>query len=195
MTFDIADTTPVTLVSKAGQAVGIDSIRYKIIKGEAYYLWDNSWNQYSIAKDSSWNLFVYSGGTKCHKIKLFAEVDASVNYRVFEFDTSLNAGTRIFGQNYNRNYGGCGCLITKKGKFGGQWAKITGGTEIHNNVAYAVNTTNLGGSLDLGSTSEEYSFITSPTKYYVLHLYNRGPNALHLHVHIRFTEYSEALTS
>lgn len=198
MAFDISDTNHVmNKVSKAGQAVGIDSIRYKIIEGKAFYAWDNSWNAFSIAKDSSWNAIFYSGGTKCHKIKLFTEADASINYRVFEFTALVSTPARtITPMNYNRNVADTFSGTLYKGNAGNVSRAITTGTEIRNKASYGLNTgSGVNARAAIGIATEEYSFITHPSKYYLLHIYNRGPNKCALHVHIRFTEYNEALTS
>jgi hypothetical protein len=177
-----------TRANTSYELITIDSIRQKIIDGDAYYAWDNSWNNQAIAKDGSWNAVFYSGGTLSHKVKVFAEIDASVNYRVFELAATPGTGTAIALRNYNRNSSNTCSGVLYKNKFSGKWAQIAAGTEIRNKAAYAVNSSGPQGHVTLGSAPEEYSFITSPTKYYVLHLYNRGPNALHLHVHMRISE-------
>lgn len=188
MAFDISDTQAAPRTNTNGEAVGIDTIRQKIIDGDAYYAWDNSWNGQSIAKDSSWNAVFYSGGSKSHKVKLFAEIDASVNYRVFELAASPGTGSSLALLNYHRGSTNTCAGTLYKNKFTGKWATILAGTEIRNKAVYASNATNPSRHTSLGSATEEYSFITSPTKYYVLHIYNRGPNVLSLHVHLRITE-------
>lgn len=198
MSFDIAECQgAVFKVTKSGQQVTTDAIRKSIIDGKAYYAWDNSWNQQAIVKDSSWNVLFYSGGTKSHKVKLFAEVDASTNYRVFEVSTLVATPVRtITPRNYNRNYtDNCAGTMYKGNLRGNVSHALTTGTEIRNKATYASNTTGPQGRTSIGDKAEEYSFITHPSKYYLLHIYNRGPNTLRLHVHIRLTEYNEALTS
>lgn len=192
MSFSISDTQAPARTNTKGEQVHIDSIRQTIIDGRTYMVCDNSLNNVRLAKDTSLNYLVYSGGSLTHKVKIFIEHDQSVNYRVYELESSLNVRgmNRVMPRNFNRNYAdNCAAQVTKAIPAGGISQAQKSGIKIRDKLAFAYQSgTGPLGRTTFGSGVEEYSFITSPTKYYVLSIYNRGPGVCQLGVVIRLSQ-------
>jgi hypothetical protein len=174
-----------SVCNNKNELLTIDSIRQHIIDGNAYRVWDTSFN---VAADGSMNFAFVSCANKTNKVKFFIECDQSCNLRMIE-DASWNVGggiTEITGYNFNRSSTNTmTCKLYKAPSMAGKWAS---GTVISSKWAFAVNVAGNQGRTAFGTNADEYSMILAPGKLYVFNLVNKGALAGSFAVHMRITQ-------
>lgn len=172
-------------VNRNNELVTIGSIQQHIIDGNAYRVWDTSFN---VAIDTSMNFAMVIPADCTPKVKFYVEADQSTNIRIIE-DASWNhviAGQKLTGMNFNRTSANTMCSsIYKAPSMDGKWAS---GTLISSKYSFAKSTTGGLGETIFGSGSDEYSMILAPSTLYVINIVNTGPATGNIAVTMRITE-------
>lgn len=170
-------------VNTVNELVTIDSIRQHIIDGNAYRVWDTSFN---LAVDGSMNFAFVACANKTNKVKFFIEADQSTNLRMIE-DASWNTpGVLLTSYNFNRtSTNTMTCKLYKAPNMAGKWGS---GTLISSKYAFAKSTTGGLGVTVFGSSADEYSMILAPSKLYVFNIVNTGPAVGNIAVIMRITQ-------